>query len=344
MESSSIDESLATAHSMALSLLDQGNTFLICSDYESAENSYSQALSSIESNENALNLGILFRIYSHRSEARINLKNYSGALNDAKKALEIVEKQDSVKAILLKGELQACQSRFEKAHQFAAPTPKAIPIVTTNKKKLPTCPKYQYYQSDTVMTISILEKNASPDQLTVDFQPDKLTVLFEKEGTSFTVISGNLFALVNIEKCKVVYKDEKVLIKLRKVEQNEWDDLFGKAKKEPSQSNNVSETSKNRAYASHKDWNAIERDIAMEEENEKPEGDAAVNKLFSDIYKNANDDTRRAMIKSFQTSGGTCLSTNWDEVSKTDYEKKRVAPKGSEWKTWEGDTLPQEDN
>ena len=29
-----------------------------------------------------------------------------------------------------------------------------------------------------------------------------------------------------------------------------------------------------------------------------------------------DEDTRRAMMKSFQTSGGTVLSTNWDEVGK----------------------------
>ena len=42
----------------------------------------------------------------------------------------------------------------------------------------------------------------------------------------------------------------------------------------------------------------------------------------------ANEETRRAMNKSFQTSGGTVLSTNWDEVGTTDYEKERQAPNG----------------
>ena len=40
------------------------------------------------------------------------------------------------------------------------------------------------------------------------------------------------------------------------------------------------------------------------------------------------------MLKSFQTSNGTVLSTNWDEVSTKDYEgKDRVSPpKGFQYK------------
>ena len=171
-----------------------------------------------------------------------------------------------------------------------------------------------------------------------------------------------------MDQCRVQIKPEKVLIKLRKVKPYEWHELLAKkelfkstattseaaAKKSapataspaPDSSsialNSSSELPK--PYASHRNWDQIEKHIKEEEAAETPQGDEAANRLFQQIYQNADEDTRRAMIKSYQTSGGTVLSTNWEEVAKTDYEKKRTAPKGVEWKTWEGDKLPMEED
>lgn len=50
------------------------------------------------------------------------------------------------------------------------------------------------------------------------------------------------------------------------------------------------------------------------------------------IYKGATDEQRMAMMKSFEESGGTVLSTNWEEVSKE--KVKGSAPNGMVMKSW----------
>lgn len=47
------------------------------------------------------------------------------------------------------------------------------------------------------------------------------------------------------------------------------------------------------------------------------------NDFFNDLFNGCNTDQRKAMIKSMQESGGTVLSTNWEEVSKARVEPKR---------------------
>lgn len=49
----------------------------------------------------------------------------------------------------------------------------------------------------------------------------------------------------------------------------------------------------------HHNWDALEAQMKAEEKDEKLEGDAALNKLFQQIYCDGSDETRRAMNKSF---------------------------------------------
>jgi tetratricopeptide (TPR) repeat protein len=235
----------------------------------------------------------------------------------------------------------------ERSPPAAAPAP----IPPLGKGRPPT-PKYQYYQSDKVMTIQIIEPNVRSEDLRVEFEPKRLTVVLSKGGFDLTVIAGKLYDEVDVDHCRVQIKDEKVLIKLRKATaaQHEWHELMGKETifKTPSEivpAPEIKELDKDKArpYTSHRDWNEIEKAVVAEEASEQPQGDEAANKLFQQIYANADEDTKRAMIKSYQTSGGTVLSTNWSEVGTTDYEKKRTAPKGMEWKTWEGDKVAMEE-
>lgn len=62
------------------------------------------------------------------------------------------------------------------------------------------------------------------------------------------------------------------------------------------------------------------------------EGDN-INSLFEKIYSGSSPEIQRAMNKSFTESGGTVLSTNWNEVKEKKVDMK--PPDGTEFREWE---------
>merc|ERR1739838_950371 len=63
-------------------------------------------------------------------------------------------------------------------------------------------------------------------------------------------------------------------------------------------------------------WDGIQR---VEDETKKP---SLTTDAYKKIFADASDEQRMAMTKSYQTSGGTVLSSNWDEVKDRDYESE----------------------
>jgi suppressor of G2 allele of SKP1 len=98
------------------------------------------------------------------------------------------------------------------------------------------------------------------------------------------------------------------------------------------------ETSTGTRKPPRKNWDGITTTILSSEKekttDEDPNvgGDSTLNSFFQKIFGDADEDTKRAMMKSYSESGGTTLSTNWDEVKKSKVEVK--PPAGSEWKKW----------
>ena len=93
------------------------------------------------------------------------------------------------------------------------------------------------------------------------------------------------------------------------------------------------------ARKSKKNWEGITTDMLKSDKeksiDEDPNvgGDSTLNSFFQKIFADADEDTQRAMMKSFQESGGTTLSTNWDEVRKGKVPVK--PPSGSVEKKWD---------
>jgi len=88
-----------------------------------------------------------------------------------------------------------------------------------------------------------------------------------------------------------------------------------------------------------KDWDALAVTALASSSSDKDklgddddEGDP-LHGFFKKLYKDADPDTKRAMMKSYTESNGTALSTNWQDVGKKKVEM--TPPEGLEAKKWE---------
>eukprot|EP01035_Chromulina_nebulosa_P019409 gene19409-25284_t len=215
--------------------------------------------------------------------------------------------------------------------------------------------KYYYCDEDSQIVVSILA-SVSEDSVKTIITEDHLRVEIQWSDKLEVVLDKELFESIDMSTSRVAVKKNKVNVYLKKIDKRSWPSLERSgepkqktvkpiAKTEIKQDNNIESSTKltiPKAYSSNKDWDRIGTEIVREVEGDA--GEDPLKKLFSDIYSKADPDTRRAMNKSFQTSGGTVLSTNWSEVQRADYEKQKKAPKGMEWRSWEGDKLDQVDS
>lgn len=206
-----------------------------------------------------------------------------------------------------------------------------------------------------------MAKNMRAEDVSVTIQTEHLRVAIRYVDSTGAekvevVIDKPLFGAVDTEKSTFKVLKPKIEIVLHKLDEENWPTLdysgvprLPRPQPPVKQSNTegsaaATPSAKPQPYASKKDWDKVGSEIIKELEAEKPEGEEALNALFQQIYRDADVETRMAMKKSFQTSGGTVLSTNWKEVAQKNYEEERQAPKGMEWRNWEGKKLKQVDD
>ncbi|ENN71648.1 protein SGT1 homolog [Dendroctonus ponderosae] len=198
--------------------------------------------------------------------------------------------------------------------------------------------KHDWYQTDSAVVITVLIKNLKKDQLKITFTNSQVEMKisvpeFEEYSKCF-----NVSHKIVPDQSGYKLTSSKIEIQLKKTECIRWEKLEGKpaenVKVVPQE--HATELSHPPSYPTSKkgkDWNQVEKEIKKQEEQEKPEGEEALNKLFKEIYGKGSDEVRKAMNKSFMESGGTVLSTNWNEVSKTKVDVK--PPDGMEFKKWD---------
>ncbi|KAL4443787.1 hypothetical protein ABPG75_011524 [Micractinium tetrahymenae] len=226
------------------------------------------------------------------------------------------------------------------------------PIAASVAASIPDKPagakyRHQWFQSPDRVEVNILAKGLKKEQVGVTIEEQRLRVAtMSAEGQEDFSLDLQLHApIVPGESCFEVL-GTKVEIKLKKAQTGrQWPGLEAggaaaaaapttPAAPEP-QAGAVPAAAEQPAaappagptavypYAGKKvDWDKLADEIKKEEKEEKLDGDAGLWKFFRELYDGGDEDTRRAMVKSMQESGGTALSMNWDDVGKKDYSKK----------------------
>jgi suppressor of G2 allele of SKP1 len=157
--------------------------------------------------------------------------------------------------------------------------------------------KQDWYQTDSDLILTLFIKQVKPEQCQIEFHPLQLSVAIS-QGSTETSLELDLQHEILPELSTFELLTTKVEIKLKKKTIGlKWTAL------EALETQQVQPKPK-------KDWDSI----VNQEEDSKPQGEQALNALFQQIYANADDNTKKAMMKSYIESNGTCLSTNWNEV------------------------------
>ncbi|GKV31237.1 hypothetical protein SLEP1_g39948 [Rubroshorea leprosula] len=324
-------------------------------------------------------------LYADRAQANIKLNNFTEAVADANKAIELdssmskayfrkgfackklEEFQTAKTALEIGASFSPGDSRFinlikecdeciaEEAADLSKPTLEKVPehIVSaqdvepvkelTNQVPIetPAKPKYrhEFYQKPDEVVVTIFAKKIPQENVTVDYGEQILSVTIDIPGEDAYDFQPRLFGKIIPDKCRYDVLSTKIEIRLAKAEPIHWTSLeFSQESAVPQRVIVPAATTDQRpTYPSSKpkrvDWDRMEADVKKEEKDEKLDGDAALNKFFRDIYRDADEDMRRAMQKSFVESNGTVLSTNWKEVGTKKVEGS--PPDGMEVKKWE---------
>eukprot|EP00127_Corallochytrium_limacisporum_P000138 Clim_evm21s5 gene=Clim_evmTU21s5 len=294
------------------------------------------------------------QIYAKRSAAQFKLGNYTEAVADVDKALTY----GTSSAILSerKGKALYQLSKFAEAHDAFIQAVKEDPSKESYKewqekagqamemekeKSGPAQPasqeasmevdaakpqiKHEWYQTDAMVVITIFQKKIKADDLTVNFSDQNVDITLKLgEGREWNY-DVDLFAKINVAESTHKIYGTKIEVRMPKASFGRWDAL---EKATQDLKPTYPSSSKKKI-----NWDQLEKEVEEAEKNEKLEGDAALNRLFQNIYKDSSEEVRRAMNKSFMESGGTVLSTNWGEVGEK--EVKPQPPEGMEAKTFD---------
>ncbi|KAF0879932.1 SGT1 protein, partial [Crocuta crocuta] len=193
--------------------------------------------------------------------------------------------------------------------------------------------RYDWYQTESQVIITLMIKNVQKNNISVEFSEKELSASVKLPSGEDYNLKLRLLHPIIPQQSTFKVLSTKIEIKMKKTEAVRWEKLEGQGDV-PTPKQFVADAKNLYPSSSHytRNWDKLVGEIKEEEKNEKLEGDAALNKLFQQIYSDGSDEVKRAMNKSFMESGGTVLSTNWSDVGKRKVEIN--PPDDMEWKKY----------
>ncbi|XP_042315528.1 protein SGT1 homolog [Sceloporus undulatus] len=290
--------------------------------------------------------------YCQRAYAHILLQNYNDAITDTKKTLSL--DPNNATAFLRQGigeyhlkdyisalkSLNVGQKLDDTETAFTIWIKRCEEAISTGSHSVvhqsqPSKIKYDWYQTESHVIVTIMIKNVKKDEVNIKFLERELIALVKLSTEEDYSLKLHLLHPIVPEQSSFRILSTKIEIKMKKPEAVRWENLEGhEITPKAKQFTPVSESMLLYPTSSHytRNWDKLVVEIKEEEKNEKLEGDAALNKLFQQIYSDGTDEVKRAMNKSFMESGGTVLSTNWSDVGKRKVEVN--PPDDMEWKKY----------
>ncbi|KAL8826273.1 MAG: hypothetical protein Q9191_003901 [Dirinaria sp. TL-2023a] len=224
--------------------------------------------------------------------------------------------------------------------------------------------RHEWYETNDSVTVTLYAKGVPKDKATIELQKRSLALSFPLPGGSgYDFTLDPLYADIDEAASASEIKPMKVVFTLKKaIPGQKWHSLEAKEPaKIESPEGKIDENVKRAVLGDKtgdsapsyptssksgpKNWDKVARDLSKKPDKDGEEGkddnDASLeddyegepaNNWFQQLYKNSSADVRRAMIKSYQESSGTALSTNWAEVSQGPVECS--PPTGMVAKKW----------
>jgi suppressor of G2 allele of SKP1 len=218
----------------------------------------------------------------------------------------------------------------------------AAAVVQTPPSKI----KHEYYQNQSKIFLSLLAKGVPKDKTVVDIQERSINISFPTldDGT-FDFSLDPLYEPIDPSKSTFRITPSKIELTLEKAFPKKWPTL---ETNEPSDVTPVKATSdalgttmkqmvlgeeaKAPVYPTSSKRGPTNWDKLADDMDVDKEGDNVTN-FFQSLYKDADPEVKRAMMKSYQESNGTVLSTNWAEVGAGKVETS--PPDGMVAKKWD---------